>query len=108
MTTLSDIKKAIALRLRHQSVAALAAVDKAAKAIRFLHLHGCTVQQVTVRPGHVTIEIDQPTEWLRGSIHITRVNGHYREVVRVAAVLDCQVQWVEREAHPLLRGRAER
>ncbi|MGS1014077.1 hypothetical protein ACVCL0_09210 [Rhodanobacter sp. UC4450_H17] len=103
MSVLNDIRESIQLRLRTQSVAAMRAVDKAAKAIRYLHLHGCTVQQVTIRPDHVVIEIDQPGEWLKGSMHITRVNGRYREVVRVAPVLGCQVQWIEREAHVLLQ-----
>jgi len=103
MSTLKDIQDAIRLRLHHQSVQTLDAVDKAAKVIRYLHLHGCTVQQVTVRPGYVTLEIDKPGPWLKGAMHITRVNGPYREVVRVASVMNCQVQWTEREEHPLLQ-----
>lgn len=103
MNTLKAIRSAIELRLRHQSDETLQAVDKAAKCIRFLHLHGCTVQQVTVRPGYAAIDIDEPGAWLQGSICIRRVNGRYREVVMVAKVLGCQVQWVVREAHPLLQ-----
>ena len=103
MNVLKDIKAAINCRLRNQSVQTLDAVDKAAKAIRYLHLHGCTVQQVTVRPGYVVIDIDQPGEWLKGSMHISRVNGPYREIVKVAPVMSCQVQWIERIAHPLLQ-----
>lgn len=103
MSVLNDIRQSIQQRLRNQSVDALRAVDKAAKVIRYLHLHDCTVQQVTIRPDHVVIDIDQPGQWLKGSIHITRVNGRYREIVKVAPVLGCQVQWIEREAHALLQ-----
>lgn len=103
MNALKDIQDAIKLRLHNQSVQTLDAVDKAAKVIRYLHLHGCTVQQVVVRPGYVVLEIDKPGDWLKGAMHISRVNGRYREVVRVASVMSCQVQWTEREEHPLLQ-----
>ena len=104
MTTLSNVKEAAQLRLREHSKETLAALKgKALDCIVEMHKHGSTVQQVTVRRDHVTIEIDKPNEWLQGAIHVTRVNGRYREIVKVTSIMGCQVQWVEREEHPFLQ-----
>lgn len=103
MNVLKSIQKAIALRLHQQSNETLDSLRKAEKCILFLHLHGCTVQHVSVRRDHVVLDIDQPGDWLQGTIFIRRVNGSQRELHRVARVMGCQVQWVEREAHVLLR-----
>lgn len=100
---LKTLRAAIELRLRRHSNLTAIAMKKATACIAHLQLHGCIVQRVTVQRDHVTVEIDQPSSWLQGAIHITRVNGRYREIVRVTAVLGCQVQWVEREAHVLLQ-----
>lgn len=103
MNVLKSVQEAIALRLQRSSAAVLQSVHRAGKCITYLHLHGATVQQVIVRPDHVVIEIDQPSDWLRGSIMLRRVNGYHREIVMVAKVLDCQVQWTVREKHRLLQ-----
>ena len=103
MNVLKGIQQAIALRLSSQSTAVLQAVRKAEKCILFLHLHGTTVQQVTVRSEHIVIDIDKPSDWLQGSVFIRRINGSQRETCMVARVQGCQVQWVEREAHKLLQ-----
>lgn len=103
MSTLATIRAAITLRLKTQSDETLKTVEEAARCIRFLHGHGCTVQQVTVRPGWASVDIDAPGDWLQGSVCIRRVNGRYRELVMVTKVLGCQVQWMVREAHPLLQ-----
>jgi hypothetical protein len=102
-SVLKDLRSAIELRLRRHSNLTLQAMDKATACITHLQLHGCIVQRVTVQRDHVTVEIDQPSSWLQGAIHITRINGRYREIVKVTAVLGCQVQWTEREAHVLLQ-----
>ncbi|MHB1273648.1 MAG: hypothetical protein ACYCZD_12940 [Rhodanobacter sp.] len=104
MKALKGIQDAIALRLRSQSNETLATLRRAEKCVTYLHLHQCTVQQVTVRTNYAVIEIDPPRErWLTGSICIRRVNGLTRETTKVAKVMGCQVQWVEREAHVLLQ-----
>lgn len=103
MSVLKDIQSAIQLRLRSQSNQTLESVRHAVKAVLYLHVHDCNVLEVTVRRDHVIIEIDQPSQWLTGRICVRRINGPYRETVKVTKVLDCQVQWVEREPHPLLR-----
>ena len=104
MSTLSIVKKASEERLRAYSDETLAALKgKALDCIAEMHKHGITVQQVTVRRDHVTIEIDRPSQWLKGSLHVTRINGRFREIVMVAAVKGCQVQWIEQDEHPLLR-----
>jgi hypothetical protein len=100
---LKDLQKAVELRLRRHSNITMQAMKKATRCIAHLQLHGCVVSTVTVVMDHVTVEIGKPGAWLKGAIHITRVNGRYREIVRVTAVLGCQVQWTEREAHVLLR-----
>jgi hypothetical protein len=102
-SALKTLRAAIELRLRRHSNLTVQSMKKASACIAHLQLHGCIVQTVIVRRDHVTVEIDQPSNWLRGSNHITRVNGRYREIVKVAAVHGCQVQWVEREAHVLLQ-----
>lgn len=102
-SALKTLRTAIELRLRRHSNLTVIAMKKASACIAHLQLHGCVVQTVTVRRDHVSIEIDQPSAWLQGAIHITRINGRYREIVKVTAVLGCQVQWVEREAHVLLQ-----
>ena len=105
MNTLNDVKAAALARLRAHSEATLDAIKgKALDCIVEMHKHGITVQTVTVRNDHVTIEVDGPSQWLKGSIHITRVNGRYREIVMVTSVLGCQVQWVEQEEHPFLQS----
>jgi hypothetical protein len=103
MNALKGLKRAIELRLRRHSNLTAIAIKKAAACVAHLQLHGCVVHAVIIRHEHVTVEIDQPGSWLRGSIHITRINGRYREIVKVTAVYGCQVQWVEREAHVLLQ-----
>jgi hypothetical protein len=103
MNALKGIQDAIALRLQRHSVQVLDSVKRASKCVAFLHVHGCTVQQITVRPDYVEIDINQPTDWLQGSIKVRRVNGYHREWVMVAKVMDCQVQWVVREKHRLLQ-----
>lgn len=103
MNPLNIVQDAIALRMQRRSVATLAAVKQAEKCIVFLHLYQCTVHQVTVRNDYAVIDIDQPGEWLQGSISVRRIRGDQRELTMVTKVLGCQVQWVVREAHPLLR-----
>lgn len=103
MSVLNGIRNAIELRLRNQTVEALRGLEQAGHCISHLLAHGCTVEQITVRRDYVVIDIDQPSSWLQGSICVRRINGRYREVVMVTKVLGCQVQWVERELHPLLR-----
>ncbi|MEI7036473.1 hypothetical protein [Fulvimonas yonginensis] len=103
MKVLKGIQEAIELRLQRQSVAVLETARKVAKCVTYLHVHGCTVQQVVIRPDYAVIDIDQPSEWLKGSIAVRRVRGDQRELQMVTKVLDCQVQWIVREAHPLLR-----
>ncbi|MFC5525252.1 hypothetical protein ACFPPA_05795 [Rhodanobacter ginsengisoli] len=103
MNVLKSVQKAIALRLSKQSNETLDSLRRAEKCILFLHMHGCTVQNVSVRRDHIVIDIDQPGTWLTGSIFIRRVHGSMRELHRVARVMGCQVQWVEREAHVLLQ-----
>lgn len=104
---LKAIQEAIALRLRTQSNQTLETLRRAEKCVMYLHLHSCTVQQVTVRRDHAVIEIDPPKEgWLKGSITVRRVNGLLRETTKVTKVMDCQVQWTEREKHPLLQREA--
>ncbi|MGO4699836.1 hypothetical protein [Dyella sp. 2RAB6] len=103
MNTLEEVKKNIDMRLRAQSVELQETVQKAAQCIVHLMEQGCTIQQLTVRPDYAVIDIDQPGEWLKGSILLSRINGRYRELVRVTKVRGCQVQWIEREAHPLLQ-----
>ncbi|WP_424682958.1 hypothetical protein [Frateuria sp. YIM B11624] len=103
MNALKGIQEAIALRLQRSSAAVQDQLKLAGKCVTFLHVHGCTVQQVTVRPDYVVVDINQPSDWLQGSIKIRRVNGFHRETVMVAKVLDCQVQWVVREKHRLLQ-----
>lgn len=105
MSTLTELKKSEQSRLREQSFETLVSLKgKALDCIVEMHKRRITVQQVTIRRDHVTIEIDKPGDLLQGSIHVTRVNGRYREVIKVTSVLGCQVQWVEQEAHPFLRG----
>lgn len=104
MNALKSIQQAIALRLTSQSNQTLETLRRAEKCMLFLHLHRCTVQQVTVRTDYAVIEIDPPQDkWLTGSIFIRRVNGLHRETTKVAKVMGCQVQWTVREAHELLR-----
>lgn len=104
MKSLQGIQQAIALRMSSQSNQTLDTLRRAEKCVIFLHLHRCTVQQVTVRKDHAVIEIDPPQDkWLTGSICIRRVNGLHRETTKVAKVMGCQVQWTVREAHELLR-----
>lgn len=103
MNALKGLKRAVALRLRRHSNLTAIAIKKASACVAHLQLHGCVVQSVTIRHDHVTVEIDQPGNWLRGSIHIARVNGRYREIVKVTAVHGCQVQWMEREAPAILQ-----
>lgn len=103
MTALNDIQKSIQLRLRSQSIEVLRSAEKATACIHHLMERGCTIQQLTIRPDYAVIEIDEPGEWLLGSIQVRRINGHYRELVMVTRQMECQVQWVKREAHPLLR-----
>lgn len=103
MNALKGLKRAIELRLRRHSNITVTAMKKASACIAHLQLHSCVVQTVTVRRDHISIEIDQPSVWLQGSVHISRINGRYREIVKVTAVHGCQVQWIEREAHPLLQ-----
>jgi hypothetical protein len=103
MNTLEEVKKGIERRLRAQSIELQATVEKAARCIVHLMEQGCTIQQLTVRSDYAVIDIDQPGEWLKGSIFLSRINGRYRELVKVTKVRGCQVQWVEREAHPLLQ-----
>lgn len=103
MNALKSIQQAIALRLRSQSNETLVTLRQAEACVIHLHKHCCTVQAVTVRRDYAVIEIDQPSAWLQGSICIRRVNGLHRETTKVAKVMGCQVQWVEREAHVLLQ-----
>lgn len=104
MKSFKGIKSAIALRLSNHSNQTLDTVRRAEKCVMYLHLHGCTVQQVTVRKDYAVIDMDPPADkWLRGSVCIRRVNGLHRETTMVAKVMGCQVQWVEREAHVLLQ-----
>jgi hypothetical protein len=103
MSVLKNIRDAIELRLRSQTAEALKGLEQAATCVNHLLEHGCTVEQITVRRDYVVIDIDQPSSWLQGSICVRRFNGPYREVVMVTKVLGCQVQWIERELHPLLR-----
>lgn len=100
---LKTVQTAIALRLQRRSVATLEALKQAEKCIVFLHAHQATVQQVTVRLDYAVIDIDQPGDWLKGSISVRRIRGDQRELQMVTKVLGCQVQWLVREAHPLLR-----
>lgn len=100
---LDDIKKSIELRLREHSIELQRTVDKAAQCIAHLMEQGCNVHQLTVRRDYAVIEIDRPSDWMKGSIQVRRINGRYREIVMVTKVRDCQVQWIEREAHPLLQ-----
>lgn len=102
-SVLKDLRTAIELRLRRHSNLTVIAMKKASACIAHLQLHGCVVKRVIVQRDHVSIEIDQPSAWLQGSIHISRINGRYREIVKVTAVHGCQVEWVERELHPLLQ-----
>lgn len=105
MSTLNEVKEATQRRLRAYSDETLSALKgKALDCIVELHKSAITVQQITVRRDHVTIDIDDPGQLLTGSFHVSRINGSYREIVKVTAVRGCQVQWVEREKHPLLRG----
>lgn len=98
------IQSAIALRLSNHSNQTLDTIRRAEKCVIYLHLHHCTVLQVTVRKDYAVIEMDPPTDkWLQGSICIRRVNGAHRETTKVAKVMGCQVQWIEREAHVLLQ-----
>lgn len=103
MNTLEQVKKSIKLRLRDQSIELKAMVEKAANCIVYLMDHACAIEQVTVRYDYVVIDIAEPSDWLKGSIHVRRVNGGYRELVMVTTVRGCQVQWLVREPHPLLR-----
>ena len=102
-STLKDLRAAIELRLRRHSNLTVQSMKKASACIAHLQLHDCVVERVIVQQSHVTVEIDRPSSWLQGSMHISRVNGRYREVIKVASVRGCQVQWIEREAHPLLQ-----
>ena len=105
MSTLSNLKKLSSLRHQIHSEETLAALKgKALDCMVEMHKHGVTVRKITIMREHVTIDIDQPDQWLRGSIHITRVNGGRREIVMVTSVLGCQVQWVKEEEHPFLQN----
>lgn len=97
------LRRAIELWLKRHSNLTVQSMKKAGGCIAFLQLHGCIVQQVTVRKDHVTIDIDQPGPWLKGSIHITRVHGSVRQVVKTTSVRGCQVNWIEVEANRLLQ-----
>lgn len=97
------LRRAIELWLKRHSNLTVQSMKKASACIAFLQLHGCIVQQVTVRKDHVIIDIDQPGQWLKGSIHITRVHGSVRQVVKTTSVRGCQVNWIELEQHQLLR-----
>jgi hypothetical protein len=103
MSKFSILRKAIELRLRRGSNLTVQSMKRASACIAHLQLHGCVVKQVTVRRDHVTIDIDDPSAWLQGAIHIARVRGQRREVIKVTTVLGCQVNWVEHEDHRLLR-----
>ena len=103
MKTLEQVKENIKLRLRDHSIELKATVEKAAKCIVYLMDHGCAIEQVTVRYDYAVIDIAEPSEWLKGSIHVRRVNGGYRELVMVTTVRGCQVQWLVHEPHPLLQ-----
>jgi len=106
MTDTAEMKAvatAIHQRLERKSAQVLEQVQVAAKCIVFLHLQGSTVQTVTVRPDYTVIDIDQPGEWLKGSIRLSRVNGYHREVQMVAKVMGCQVQWIVIEKPRLLQ-----
>ncbi len=106
MSTLDQIQKRVALSLREQSIELKATASDAVKCIAHLMDHGCTIQQLTVHRDYAVIDIDEPSDWLKGAIKIHRVNGRYRETVLVTKVLNCQVQWVVRERHPLLQREA--
>ena len=103
MSKLSHLRKAIELRLRRGSNLTVQSMKKASSCIAYLQQHGCIVHQVTVRKDHVTVDIDQPGPWLKGSIHITRVHGSVRQVVKTTSVRGCQVNWIEAEANRLLQ-----
>jgi len=105
MKTLKKLKTAIALRLRSNTSLTEAALARATECVAHLQLHGCNVHAVIVRHDHVTVEIDQPSTWLGGALHVRRINGRYAETVKVAAVHGCQVEWVERDL--LLPARRE-
>lgn len=96
MKALESIRSAVALRLRAQSNDAFTNVKLAMACVIHLHDRGCTVREIVIRPKCVSIEIDPPGDALSGSLHINRVNGHYRERVMVTSAVGCQVQWVER------------
>ena len=104
MNALKDVASRIALRLHSQSDAVLGQVKNASRCVQHLHAHGCAVQQVLVRPGYVVIEIDKPSDWLSGAVKTSTPSAHdEREVVYVARVLGCTVQWTERVAAARLR-----
>jgi hypothetical protein len=96
MKALERIRSVVALRLRAQSDEALTGVKLAMACVIYLHDRGCTVQQIVIRPKCITVEIDPPADGMHGSLHINRVNGHYRERVMVTHAVGCQVQWIER------------
>ncbi|MGA7438611.1 MAG: hypothetical protein WBW32_10860 [Luteibacter sp.] len=105
MKALESIRTAVAFRLRAQSNDAFTNVKLALACVMHLHDLDCTVKEIVIRPKCVTVEIDPPNGALRGSLHINRVNGHYRERVMVTTALRCQVQWVERtDLRPAAQG----
>jgi hypothetical protein len=98
MKPLKVLRTAVALHLRRSNTSlTVLALNKASACVAHLQLQGSNVHTVIVRHDHVTVEIDKPSAWLRGGLHIKRINGRYAETVKVAVVLGCQVQWVERE-----------
>ncbi len=95
MNTLKEVALQMVLRMRSRSDEVMRQLHEAMACAFHLHDRGCIVLQITVRHDYAVIEIDKPAE-LQGALKVTRINGRYREVVRVTRLMGCQVEWTER------------
>lgn len=59
---------------------------------------GCTVTRVEVERARPVLWVDQPppSPFIRGALRRREVIGGEQIMVRVASVMDCHVQWIER------------
>lgn len=72
-----------------------AAINKALGALFFLDGAGATVTSIEVRGGRPLIKLDgAPGRFIQGAIRKSRPTGGLRELVMVAVVQGCQVEWI--------------